>query len=90
MDDQDQRTDMPDHERDPDDAVGGGLMSSGGTVVDRGTGDRGAGGASRSGTGEDPEGGLDAGMIPGPPAGGAQAYVPAITDDDEQRSVPDA
>jgi hypothetical protein len=29
---------MPEHEKDPDDTVGGGVMSEGGTAVDRGTG----------------------------------------------------
>lgn len=85
MDDQDQRADMPEHERDADDSVGGGLMSSGGTAVDRGTGERGSGG-----TDDDALDTFADGMIAGPPAGGAQAYVPAITDDDEDRTVPDA
>ena len=85
MDDQEQRTDMPDHERDPDDAVGAGMMSSGGTAVDRGTGMQGP-----DATDEDGLDTFDDGVIGGPPAGGAQAYVPAVTDDDEDRSVPDA
>jgi hypothetical protein len=83
MDEQDSRTDMPAHERDPDDAVGGGVMGSGGTAVDRGTGER----TTRT---DDPGDVLDDGLIAGPPAGGAQPYIPAVTDDDEDGGVPEA
>lgn len=34
----DDDNDMPEHEEDPDDTVGGGVMSEGGTAIDRGTG----------------------------------------------------
>lgn len=74
--------DMPRHEIDPDDSVGGGLMGSGGTAEDRGTGER----TART---DDSTDILDDGMIAGPPAGGAQSYVPAVTDDDEDAALPD-
>jgi hypothetical protein len=83
MDDQDRRADMPAHELDQDEAVGGGLTGSGGTAVDRGTGE------VTDRTDPDETDALDDGMIGGPPAGGAQPYVPAVTDDDEDAAVPD-
>lgn len=79
--------DIPRHEIDPDDSVGGGLMGSGGTAVDRGTGER---TGRTDADGSDPADLLDDGVIAGPPAGGAQPYVPAVTDDDEDDAVPDA
>jgi hypothetical protein len=38
---EDRLDELPEHERDDDRSIGGGVMSSGGTVVDRGTGELG-------------------------------------------------
>ncbi len=80
---------LPRHEIDEDDAVGGGVMGAGGTAVDRGTGEL---GGSAQGDDGDEAGGVNEGMIAGPPAGGAQSYVPAFIDDDDDDggSLPDA
>jgi hypothetical protein len=87
---------LPEHEQDPDDVVGGGLMGSGGTAIDRGTDtiDGPDAQGARAGAGDDDMDDTE-GIIPGPPAGGAQPYVPAITgeavdDDDGDASLPDA
>jgi len=79
------RTDaLPAHEQDPDDAVGAGVMGAGGTATDRGTGEL-SGDAQGGGREEDDMGGgLNEGMIAGAPAGGAQSYIPAFIDDDEE------
>ena len=79
---------MPAHEQDPDATVGGGMMGSGGTSVDRGTGELGADGSR-----DLSEEALDDDTVvsAGPPAGGAQSYVPALHDDDEDGgTIPDA
>ncbi|HVL54690.1 MAG TPA: hypothetical protein VM344_10585 [Vitreimonas sp.] len=81
---------LPEHERDDERTVGGGVMGAGGTSVDRGTGD--LDGNAQGGEPDNEEaGGVNEGMIAGTPAGGAQAYVPAfIDDDDDGGSLPDA
>ena len=84
---------MPSHEVDDDTTVGGGLMSSGTTVEDRGTGE--LSGRAQGGAGEDRDDdlvGVNEGGIMGPPAGGAQAYVPAFVEDDDREggALPDA
>ena len=43
---------LPEHEQDPDDSVGGGMMSSGGTAVDRGSSDDGLLGSDEGSPGE--------------------------------------
>jgi hypothetical protein len=49
--DRDDDDDMPEHEEDRDDTVGGGVMSEGGTAIDRGTGT--LGGEAQGGDAED-------------------------------------
>jgi hypothetical protein len=91
-DQENERTDgLPAHENDPDEAVGSGVMSSGGTAVDRGTGEL-TGSAQGSDDDDDLAGGVNEGMIPGPPAGGATTYVPGFIDDDDEDggALPDA
>ena len=89
----DKLREMPSHELDDDTTVGGGLMSSGATAEDRGTGE--LGGQAQRSVGEDRDDdlvGINEGAIAGPPAGGAQTYVPAFIDDDDREggSLPDA
>ena len=87
------RNGLPSHEIDDDTTVGGGLMGSGTTVEERGTGE--LGGQAQGGAGDDRDDdliGVNEGAIAGPPAGGAQTYVPAFIDDDDQEggALPDA
>jgi hypothetical protein len=88
------RSGLPSHEVDDDTTVGGGLMSSGTTATDRGTGDLGgqAQGDDRNDDRDDDVVGVNEGAIAGPPAGGAQPYVPAFIEDDDQEggALPDA
>ena len=92
----DRERQLPEFERDDERTVGGGLMSQGGTVTDRGTGE--LDGTTQDETDDDDETteGLadDVGpggrMIPGPPAGGGAPYLGAFVDpdaltDDDQR-----
>jgi hypothetical protein len=88
----DREDQLPEHERDDDTVAGAGLMGSGGTAVDRGTGELGgtAQGPALGGDEDDSVAGADAGMVAGTPAGGAQPYVQAFVDDDEDEALPDA
>ncbi len=72
---------LPDHEYDENESVGGGVLGAGGTATDRGTGT-----LEGQAQGDDPGGeedavGLPEGVVAGMPAGGAQTYVPAFTED---------
>jgi hypothetical protein len=72
--------DLPEHERDENETIGGGVLSSGGTAIDRGTGEL-SGTAQGPGAGDEPEG---EGVVPPPgmAAGGTMpAYAPAPTDE---------
>lgn len=86
--DHDEDDGLPEHERDDDRTIGGGMMGAGGTATDRGTGEL---TGDAQGRGDDDEaGGMNEGMVAGMPAGGAQPYVPAFIDDDEDGgSLPD-
>ncbi len=88
------RSGLPGHEIDDDTSVGGGLMSSGGTATDRGTGELAgrAQGDAESTDDVEEDAGVNEGAIAGPPAGGAQTYVPAFIDDDDRDggALPDA
>lgn len=89
----DRLSEMPSHEVDDDTTVGGGLMSSGTTSEDRGTGELGGQGERSVGDDRDDDlVGVNEGAIAGPPAGGAQTYVPAFIDDDDREggALPDA
>jgi hypothetical protein len=91
---------LPEHETDTDTGVGGGLMSTGGTVTDRGTGE--VGGQSQGGPmddgGDEPSEGLaeatrGVGVVAaGPPGGGATPYVAAYAEprDEEGSNLDDA
>jgi hypothetical protein len=86
---------LPEHEMDDDDTVGGGVMTSGATAVDRGTGEMDGTAQTRGdddGDAGDDMDGVNNVVIGGAPAGGAQPYVPAFVqdDDDEGGSLPDA
>lgn len=83
---------LPEHEYDRDDAVGGGVMGSGGTSVDRGTGELAGSARGDEDVDEDDMHGVNEGMIAGMPAGGAQSYVPAFVEDDDEEggSLPGA
>jgi hypothetical protein len=89
-----ERSGLPGHEIDDDTAVGGGLMGSGGTATDRGTGELTGRAQGDADTTDDVEedAGVNEGAIAGPPAGGAQTYVPGFIDDDDQGggALPDA
>jgi hypothetical protein len=83
---------LPEFERDDERTVGGGLMSQGGTVSDRGTGE--LDGTAQGETDDDEDEtteGLadDAGpgdrIIPGLPTGGAAPYLGAFVDTDAER-----
>ena len=84
--DDDEHHGLPEHEHDDEQTLGGGVMASGGTAIDRGTGT----------VDDDAEHGDDdrpisPGVVPGAPSGGAQPYVPALIEDDEDGGVlPDA
>lgn len=87
------RGDLPEHEIDDDTTVGGGLMGTGATATDRGTGElTGRAEGAPSDEDDDDLGGLNEGAIAGAPAGSAQAYVPAFIEDDDREggSLPDA
>ncbi len=84
---------LPEHERDADATAGAGMMGSGGTAIDRGTGElegTAQGPALGSDERDDSVAGADAGMVAGTPAGGAQPYVQAFVDDEEDEPLPDA
>jgi hypothetical protein len=89
MEERDRERQLPEFERDDERTVGGGLMSQGGTSMDRGTGE--LDGTAQGETDDDEDettDGLadDAGpggrMIPGPPAGGGAPYLGAFVDPD--------
>jgi hypothetical protein len=93
-DEESSRSGLPSHEIDEDDAVGGGVMSAGGTATDRGTGElsgRAEGGGDAFDDVEE-DAGVNEGAIAGPPAGGAQTYIPAFIEDDDREggALPDA
>ncbi|HKG56991.1 MAG TPA: hypothetical protein VKA85_07075 [Candidatus Limnocylindrales bacterium] len=81
---------LPEHETDADTGgVGGGLMSSGGTAVDRGTGEL-SGPGQGGGDDDEPSEGLvdDIGtpgvVTAGPPGGGATPYIAGYVEDRDQ------
>ena len=85
LDDDDEHHGLPEHEQDDERTVGGGVMASGGTAIDRGTG------MVDDADAADEIPAMNAGVIPGPPSGGPQPYVPGVFDDDEDGGVlPDA
>ncbi len=82
---EDRDSELPEHERDSDATVGGGMMSSGGTATDRGTGELdGTAQGPDTGADDDDLGGVGGGMIAGTPTGGAQPYVHAFVDDKDE------
>jgi hypothetical protein len=77
----DDRTEvLPEHEQDDESTVGGGVMGSGGTAVDRGTGQLGNTDTDVTDP-DDPTGAT--GVVAGTPAGGAVPYVPGFVDNEE-------
>jgi hypothetical protein len=82
---------LPEHERDEDATVGGGLMGAGGTAVDRGTGEL---GGTAQGTGDDDDDETTGGLVndigtpgviaAGPPGGGATPYVAGYVEDRDE------
>jgi hypothetical protein len=82
---------LPEFERDDERTVGGGLMSQGGTVTDRGTGELDGMAQGQTDDEDETTEGLadDAGpagrIIPGPPTGGAAPYLGAFVDTDAER-----
>lgn len=81
---------LPEHERDDDTTVGGGVMASGVTATDRGTGETG-GTAQGPGAGDDEgETGVATGIVAGTPAAGTQPFAPVFVEDSaEEGVVPD-
>ncbi len=79
-DDNDERP-LPDHEYDNNQTVGAGVMGAGGTATDRGTGELGGQAQGGDDGGDDDSIGLPSGVTAGMPAGGAQSYIPAFSDE---------
>jgi hypothetical protein len=81
---------LPEHERDDDRTIGGGVLSSGGTAVDRGTGEL-TGTAQRGDPYEygDPIDRRTTGGVARVGPGVGPTYIPVepVDDDDESRAV---
>jgi hypothetical protein len=91
IDEADRRKALPEHERDDDTSAGGGLMGSGLSATDRGTGDTG-GTAQGPGAGDgsdDP--GVATPMVAGTPApSGAQPFAPVYVEETaDEGAIPD-
>lgn len=77
------RSALPDHEFDDERSGGGGIMSQGGTAVDRGTGEAGPGRTDQ----DEPV--LDGGLAAPTAAGQATPYVVADADDADRERLTD-
>ena len=87
VDDAERRSALPEHERDDDTTVGGGLTSSGVTATDRGTGE--LSGTAQGPEADDDEDDPDAntGMLAGMPAGASQPFAPIFVEENEEEGA---